>query len=83
MLWNSLTLKDSEIPLIFTEGWSSTISKDTGKSGSGLGMYIVKRLIELNNGHIAFEAVPNTLTKYSNNGLEILYQKHKIILTLG
>ena len=46
-------------------------------------MYIVKRLIELNNGHIAFEAVPNTLTKYSNNGLEILYQKDKIILTLG
>ena len=78
----SLAINDSEIPLIFTEGWSSNISKGTGKSGNGLGMYIVKRLIELNSGTISFESVPNTRNKYSNNGLELYYQKNKLVICL-
>lgn len=77
----SLAIDDSEIPLIFTEGWSSNISKDTGKSGNGLGMYIVKRLIELNNGKIKFEPIPNTRHTYSNNGLEIDYQTNKLSIS--
>ncbi|ENV48725.1 hypothetical protein P255_00237 [Acinetobacter brisouii CIP 110357] len=79
----SLAIDSSEIPLIFTEGWSSNISKETGKSGNGLGMYIVKRLVELNNGNISFEAIPNTLSKYGSNGLEIYFQKNKIVISLN
>ena len=78
----SLAVEESEIPLIFTEGWSSTISKGTGKSGNGLGMYIVKRLIELNNGTIDFQPTAETKETYSNNGLEICYQQNRIIINL-
>lgn len=78
----SLAIEESEIPLIFTEGWSSNLSKGTSKSGNGLGMYIVKRLIELNNGTVEFQPISNTIEKYSNNGLEIYYQQNKIIVTL-
>lgn len=78
----SLAINDSEIPLVFTEGWSSNISKGTGKSGNGLGMYIVKRLVELNNGIVKFESIPNTRHTYSNNGLEIEYQKNNISISL-
>jgi len=78
----SLAVDHEELPLIFQEGWSSNSSKTTAKSGSGLGMYIVKRLIELNNGTIEFTPIEDTKTKSQDNGFNIEYQKNLITIKL-
>lgn len=78
----SLAVNIEEIPLIFMEGWSSNSSKNTAKSGNGLGMYIVKRLIELNNGTVEFIPIENTTTISNDNGFHIKYQKNKIVINL-
>lgn len=78
----SLSIAQDEVPLIFMEGWSGTSSRVTAKSGNGLGMYIVKRLIELNNGSIDFIPIPNSKITYSHNGLDLSYQKNQIVINL-
>jgi len=78
----SLAVDEEDIERIFIEGWSSPLSKDTAKSGNGLGMYIVKRLIELNSGNVQFIPIPNTESTYTNNGLTIKYQKNIIQIKL-
>lgn len=79
---NSLALDDVEIDHIFNEQWSSNLAKNTGKSGNGLGMFIVKRLIEMNNGTVIFEPDISSRKLHNYNGLEIPYQQNKIIIKI-
>lgn len=79
---HSLAINDSEIPHIFCEQWSSLLATSTGKAGNGLGMFIVKKLIEMNNGKISIEPNINSRREYSYNGLQIPYQENKIIIRL-
>ncbi|MBT1689444.1 ATP-binding protein [Dawidia soli] len=49
----SIKITDADIGNIFKENYSGEIATKIGKSGSGLGMNIVKKLIELNHGEIS------------------------------
>jgi light-regulated signal transduction histidine kinase (bacteriophytochrome) len=51
----SIKITDIDIVNIFNDNYSGEIPTRIGKSGSGLGMNIVKRLIELNHGEISIK----------------------------
>lgn len=67
--------KDEELK-IFSEDFSGKEAKDSGLSGDGLGLSLVKRIIELNNGSIFFsraseEFVVQDERKYQVNEFHI------------
>lgn len=63
----SLKITDVDMTNIFKENYSGELASKLGKSGSGLGMNIVKRLIELNHGDISIKR--NIESKQRINGL--------------
>lgn len=53
---DSLFVMQSEVPLLFNEGYSGEEAKNTKLKGDGIGLYRAKVLIELNGGNIRFNA---------------------------
>ena len=75
----SLKVYEDEIQKIFLENYSGILAKEYDLAGNGLGMYIVKKLVEFNNGKITFLNNCNG-TAFKYDGIE--YEKNKIILSL-
>ena len=75
----SLKVYEDEIQKIFLENYSGVLAKEYDLAGNGLGMYIVKKLVEFNNGKITFLNNCNG-TAFKYDGIE--YEKNKIILSL-
>ncbi len=71
----SLHLYRNDIEQMFNEGYSGVNAKKTLKAGDGIGMYRVKRLIELNNSEIYVIAGDDIVTykghEYSENSFII------------
>jgi len=51
----SLKITDTDMANIFKDNYSGELATKLGRSGSGLGMNIVKRLVELNHGEISIK----------------------------
>ncbi len=54
----SLKILETEKDKIFLEGFSGEIPRKIKKSGNGIGMSLVKQIIELNGGSISVEMDP-------------------------
>ena len=79
----SLRVEESELGSIFTENISGKWSKETDLAGSGIGMFIVKRLILLNKGAVIFKPLVDKNKSvlfenvpYDNNIIEIKLNKN-------
>lgn len=57
---HSTYITDEDVTRMFEEGYSGERAKKIRKSGDGLGMYIVRRIIESNKGSILVQRVPTT-----------------------
>lgn len=72
---NSLHLYHDDIEQMFNEGYSGVNAKKISKAGDGIGMYRVKRLIELNKSEIHVVAGDEIVTyrgyEYSENSFII------------
>jgi signal transduction histidine kinase len=84
IIFNMISLKilPEELASIFNENISGKYAGDNGMSGDGIGMFITKKLIELNNGIIKLKVNVNpALAKtfenlpYENNILEVILKK--------
>ncbi|MBM7070575.1 HAMP domain-containing histidine kinase [Shewanella sp. 202IG2-18] len=78
----STEIKENEIEQIFFEGVSGNLPTKIGKAGDGLGMYMAKKIIELNSGLIAVTPYPRTLEetlgfKFQRNVFTINLPKSK------
>ena len=74
----SLKILKEEQERIFEEGFSGSISEKTGKSGDGVGMSLVKRIIESNNGTIIAHSVDRSNETFFN----IEYQTNEFVIKL-
>jgi signal transduction histidine kinase len=63
---------------IFDEGYSGSIAVSTGKSGSGIGMSLVRRIIESNNGTITVTPIEGSEGK--KHGFE--FQTNQFVMKL-
>jgi light-regulated signal transduction histidine kinase (bacteriophytochrome) len=77
----SLKVEQDEVPNIFTEANSGKWAKEMELEGDGVGMFVIKKLIELNKGTIEFVA------NYDNNSSILLngipYEKNRIKISLN
>jgi light-regulated signal transduction histidine kinase (bacteriophytochrome) len=76
----SLKVKQEELQNIFAEEVSGYWSKQLELAGDGIGMYMINKLVKLNDGDITFKANvdPNKAFKYN----DIPYEHNKITITL-
>lgn len=76
----SLRVEPDELDEIFSEEISGNWSKELELAGDGVGMYMIKKLIELNKGTVDFIANfdKSKAIKYNN----IPYENNKIIIKL-
>ena len=74
----SLIIKDDEKKIIFEEGYSGYEPKKIGRNGQGIGLSIVKKILELNHGRIEIFTDKNSTEDLM--GCE--YQKNKFIIYL-
>lgn len=74
----SLPIQEKEKDTIFTEGVSGSVPIKLGKAGSGVGMGLIRSLVQLNNGQFYF--ITNQLD--FNTVMGIRYENNKFILTL-
>ena len=79
----SLRVEESELENIFTENVSGKWSENTGLAGNGIGMFVVKRLVLLNKGTVAFRSFVDKSKSvifenvpYDNNIIEIKLNKN-------
>lgn len=73
----SLYISPDEEKEIFNDGYSGDLARKTGQSGSGIGMYRSKKLIELNKGELNLEAGD---VSSSIDGID--YAHNKFIITI-
>lgn len=76
----SLKVENEEIEQIFKESESGKWAKELELNGDGVGMFMVKKLIEYNNGTIHFIADFNKKGIIHYNGIP--YENNKIIIYL-
>ena len=76
----SLKVEHDELDEIFSEEISGHWSEELELAGDGVGMYMIKKLIELNKGTVDFIANfdKSKVIKYNN----IPYENNKIIINL-
>lgn len=70
IIYDSISLRifDNEIKKIFEEGISGRYAKDTQKEGSGLGLWQINKILELNDGHLEIKKnIKPSLSKKINN----------------
>jgi PAS domain S-box-containing protein len=58
-------IPEDELPRIFDKFQQFGKMKNPKEKGSGLGLYIVKKIVELHNGEIRVESQPNKGSKFS------------------
>ncbi len=54
-----------DVPFIFDRFYKSDKSRGIDKAGTGLGLYIAKMLVNLNNGEISVNSIPDNSTTFS------------------
>lgn len=74
----STKILEKERAKIYDEGFSGSIASLTGKAGSGIGMSLVKRIVESNNGSISLKPLDGSEGK--NFGID--FQTNEFILKL-
>ena len=75
----SLKVEDSEVQKMFNETYSGNWPSKLNLSGDGVGMYVVKKLMDLNEGHIAFENNKFPSKNVIHKGIP--YESNRITLT--
>lgn len=73
----SLKIEEEEIEDIYKEGYSGKWAKMISKNGYGIGMFYIKHLIEMNDGHLNVQA-GFTVTKI--NGIPYAYNEFCLCL---
>lgn len=73
----SLKILKDEVPKLFDEGFSGSLAEKTGKSGSGIGTSLIRKVLELNNGTVEVKIYPETIEtlmgiEYQDNIFEIV-----------
>lgn len=63
---HSLEIAENEVDAIFEDGYSGEASKQTGKCGSGIGMGMVKDILNINRAKISVQIYPGTKHQYRN-----------------
>ncbi len=58
-------INKDDVPFIFDRFFKSDKSRGLDKKGTGLGLYISKMLVNLNNGEISVSSIPNSSTTLS------------------
>lgn len=58
-------IPSAELPFIFDKFYKTDKSRSEDKNGMGLGLYIVKKIINLHKGQINVESIENEYTKFS------------------
>lgn len=51
----SLKVRDEEVDRIFSEGYSGREAQSLAKAGDGIGLFIVKHVLSLNDSHVIFK----------------------------
>lgn len=78
----SLKIEPDEAESIFDEGYSGRIPRETNLAGKGVGLYMVKEMLRLNNASI--KCIPNVSGRpsiyfnnfpYENNRFKIIFEK--------
>ncbi len=62
---NGIGIEKQDLPYIFQRFYRGKSSFSSGNLGSGLGLSIVKHIVELHNGKISVISTPNIETKFS------------------
>jgi len=66
MSMNSLAFKEKEMNRLFEEGYSGSYARSLSLSGNGIGLFYIKKILELNGGE--FEIIPGK-SNYSYNSV--------------
>jgi len=74
----SLLINQQEKEAIFEEGFSGEIARKLGKAGTGIGMTMVKKILEINDASISLETDTSTLEEK----IGIPYQKNIFAIIL-
>lgn len=80
MEMTSLKVEPHELEQIFNESNSGKWATELGLNGDGVGMFMVKKLIEFNRGNVQF--IPNYNDKGTINYNGVPYENNKIMITL-
>lgn len=75
----SLRIDDDELKNIFTERYSGKHAVSAKINGRGIGMFVAKELMKLNNGDIEVQCNRSTNKVYKSR----VYENNKFILTLN
>lgn len=70
----SLLVKDDELEKIFSEGYSGKTAQESQLSGSGIGLFLARRMAEMNGGRLVMingKAQPSDL-KYARNKFTLI-----------
>lgn len=76
----SMKIFKAEKEKIFEENFSGENARKSDKAGDGIGMYMVKRLVELNKGSVRIEVNVNNAKATETNGIP--YERNRISIIL-
>jgi signal transduction histidine kinase len=76
----SIRIPPEELQHICDENFSGELSKKLGLAGSGIGMFVVKRLVEMNKGKLSVE--PDADTKHRETVKGIPYEVNRFTIQL-
>lgn len=74
----SISIPETEVDSIFVDGFSGSIPQAHSLNGSGLGMGLIKKAVELNKGE--FRVYPGETNMKGKNGIS--YSNNKFIISL-
>lgn len=77
---SSFKIFEDESELIFEEGYSGKASKALGYSGKGIGLYLVRRLLDINSGTIIINKNFDSSKATKMNGFE--FEQNQFIICL-
>ena len=63
-------INPKELPFVFDRFYKTDRSRSVNKEGTGLGLYIVKTIVEIHKAHISVSSVPDQYTEF-----EIIFPK--------
>jgi light-regulated signal transduction histidine kinase (bacteriophytochrome) len=81
IVMNSLKVESNELERLFEENYSGCYARKLNLDGDGIGMFVVKKLTELNKGKVIFEI--NIDKKGSTIFNDVPYEKNRISLILN
>ena len=76
----SLKITKNDLARIYEENFSGDLAQKIGKSGDGIGMFMVKKLIELNKGKI--EVKPNVNSESNLTAMGVPFERNQFIVEL-